>query len=193
MSVEEVFNVRRHAYWRAWQYSWKVCMFGEVEGSASWCADKYVSHLVVKILRRKAQVDAARLEQLEITAQRPPSPPKDSDEERRLRRRRREILVHLINAVTGEGLWVVQMSRWAVLGDAIAKSNMQLDQSRASLRGVQEDGTPGGEDDGWYLVPRNEELVRCRIQDILEPNKEAIEIPVIKMPKTTSDEWPEPP
>ena len=102
-------------------------------------------------------------------------------------------MVRLHNALSGEAVWVVMMNPWAVLGDAIAKANMQMDQSRRSLRGELEDGTPGDENDRWYLVAQNETSVRGRIHDILKPNQELIDIPVIKMPKSSpSTEWQPP-
>lgn len=186
MSAEDVFNVRRNAYWWAWQYELKLGWHGDGDGSAVWCASKYVAHLVEKILRRKAKVDLATTKQRNIQApakKNPPPLPPHLQEEGRSRPRVPEILVHLTNAVTGEGVWVVKMSRWAVLGDAIAKANMQLDETRRTFRGAQEDGTPGDENDRWYLAAQNERSVRCRIQDVLQPDQERIDIPVVKLPK----------
>ena len=129
-----------------------------------------------------------------VSAKRPLPPlPEHLQEEGRSRPRVPEVLVRLVNAVTGEGLWIVKMSRWAVLGDAIAKANMQLDKTRKTFRGEQEDGTPGEENDRWYLIAQNETFVRCRVQDILQPDQEAIEIRVVKMPKMPiSNEWQPP-
>ena len=188
MSAEDVFNVRRNAYRWALQYDLNLRFHGENKAWARrWCASRYVSNLVEKILLRKAAVDSATAQQgnMKVSAKKPPPPlPAHLREEGPSRRRVPEVMVRLENAVSGEAVWVVMMNPWAVLGDAIAKANMQMDQSRRSLRGELEDGTPGDENDRWYLVAQNETSVRGRIRDILKPNQEVIDIPVVKMPKS---------
>ena len=79
-----------------------------------------------------------------------------------------------------------------VLGDAIAKANMELDQTRRVLRGVQEDGMPGDENDRWYFAAQNEMSTRGRINEMVRPDQERIDLPVVKMPKmpVTSERRP---
>ena len=195
MSAEAVLKVRRNAYWWALKYCVKVCWFGDSEGPALWCAEKYVSHLVDKILERKTRVSLAREQQRNATASAndpPPDLPVQPEDERSPREQP-EVLVRLVNAVTGEPDRVVQMSRWAVLGDAIAKANSRLDNTRLALRGVQPDGTPGDEEDRWYFAAEDEVFVRGRIFRHLEPGQKLIKVRVVKVPKRPiTTEWQPP-
>ena len=185
MLAEDVFNVRRNAYWWAWTYAIKVAWYGDSEGTAVWCAVKYVDHLVGKILRRKARVSAATLQQQGATASanEPPPGPHVPQQDRPSAPKDPGCFVRLINAVSGEPCRTVTMSKWMVLGDAIAKANSQNDQTRKILRGVQPDGTPGDEADRWYFAAHDEVFVRGRIFQHLEPDQDLIEVRVIKVPK----------
>ena len=195
MSAEAVLQVRRNAYWWALNYCGKVSWFGDSEGPALWCAEKYVSHLVGKILERKTRVSLAREQQRNATAsanEPPPDLPVQPEDETRPGEDQR-IRVRLVNAVTGEPCMTVKMSKWMVLGDALAKANSQLDKIRKFCRGVQPDGTPGDEDDRWYFAAQDEVFFRGRIFRHLEPDQEVIEVRVVNLPKKpVTTEWQPP-
>ena len=195
MSEEAVFNVRRNAYWWAWNSELKLSWHGHSEGAAVWCAVKYINHLVGKISRRKEQVARASLKQREMTAI-AETPESTFLPQRETTTRAREdpgIRVRLVNALTGEFCVMVMMTKWLVLGDAIAKANVQLDKTRKELRGEQSDGTPGDHNDRWYFVAQDEMFVRRRIFEHLGPQQKCIDIPVIKLTKEpVTTDWQPP-
>ena len=182
MSVADNFVIRRNVYWWASVYEREVTFHGERHGSAVWCAFKYINRLVCGILRRKARVDAAVAEQIAIRDAMPedPLPPPESPPPPPPSVRADMIDVRLVSALTGEVYCTVPMSRWQVVGDAIAKANRDLDLRRRAARasGPEEPGETLDED--WRFVAVDESATRCRFPDVLAPGQKIIDVRVWK-------------
>ena len=67
MVEADIFDVRRNAYFWAWQHQQRVFWHGEEEGNALWCASNYLARLLQKILTRKRSVDLATIQMMQKT------------------------------------------------------------------------------------------------------------------------------
>ena len=182
MSVADNFDIRRNAYWWASVYFHEVTWHGEQEGCAVWCAFNYVDRLVGIILRRKAKVDEAVAEQTAIRDSMPkdappppvdpprPGPPPPTG----------TIAARLVNAFSGQVYWTVQMSKWAIIGDAVSKANWELDISRRAARGFRPDDAPENINEYWQFCAADETWSRNRFHAVLTSGQESMDVAVVK-------------
>ena len=174
--------IRRNAYKWAAILDCLVAGRGDQQGSAAWCARKYIDSLVGLILRRKARVDTAVAAQMEKQKKMSDDVPLPLLEEMQPEPRLPQSTVEarLINAVSGEVYLTMQMSKWTVIGDAVHKANEEIYRRRKADSVFGPDGADDSHVGNWKFVPADERGSRCRFHAVLAAGQTMIDVPVFK-------------
>ena len=178
------FYIRRNAYCWASVVESEITGHREHEADAFWCAFTYIHRLLTVILRRKAMVDEAVKAQRKAmgTSADGSAGPSGSDSWPEPRQRVTwSVIARLVGAFSGEVYTLVYTSNWCLVGDAIAKANADLDIQRRSVHGHGPEGDLEGHVETWIYQAADEAMSRTRINALLAPGQQMIDVKVIKM------------